>query len=335
MLEHGLRVDDKVLKAVVFIGREADGGFTPYGTALIGLIKCEDFSNTVIVTARHVVDNIKRHNTERGGSLVVRVNRKDGSSEPVKLKSEIIENRVADLCIFLQRLDPTIYDIWAYHLDSSEWNDRVRKVGLPQPGEEVCVAGLYTTHYGHIKNMPVVRIGNIAAVPDEPLIHDFGSAHGYLIECYSILGLSGSPVFKAVQKLVVNADKSITHIESMYVLIGILIGYHVTGSEADEIIVPEYQLPVKPRKGTLSPLRVSEQRRTGFAVVIAIQYIFSVFESEPFVSMLKSRIAEVREKIGFRPASATGPLASDENPNHREDFTSLLSAAVRKREQER
>ena len=55
--------------------------------------------------------------------------------------------------------------------------------------------------------------------------------------------------------------------------------------------------------------------------------------------ILKTNIEEIRKKSGYRPASAAPPLEidlpdSDANPNHREDFNSLVSAAVRKREPE-
>jgi len=35
-------------------------------------------------------------------------------------------------------------------------------------GDEIFLTGLFANHLGQHKNLPIVRCGNIAAVPDEP-----------------------------------------------------------------------------------------------------------------------------------------------------------------------
>lgn len=63
-------------------------------------------------------------------------------------------------------------------------------------GDEVFVTGLFVSHFGKFRNTPIVRVGNIASMPDEKVdTKDFGSIEAYLIEVRSIGGLSGSPVF--------------------------------------------------------------------------------------------------------------------------------------------
>ena len=44
-------------------------------------------------------------------------------------------------------------------------------------------------------NLPIVRLGAIAAMPGEYIKTDWGCLRAYLIEARSIGGLSGSPVF--------------------------------------------------------------------------------------------------------------------------------------------
>jgi hypothetical protein len=64
-------------------------------------------------------------------------------------------------------------------------------------GDEVVVSGLFTRRTGRQKNIPIVRFGNIASMPSEP-IHDSETGldfSAYLVEFRSIGGLSGSPVF--------------------------------------------------------------------------------------------------------------------------------------------
>lgn len=48
--------------------------------------------------------------------------------------------------------------------------------------------------YGKNRNIPVIRAGHIAALPEEPVHTRYGYMEAYLIEAQSIAGLSGSPV---------------------------------------------------------------------------------------------------------------------------------------------
>ena len=68
----------------------------------------------------------------------------------------------------------------------------LEKIGL---GEETIIAGLFAPHHGNTKNIPIVRIGSIAAMPEEKVITRIGQIDAYLVEARSIGGLSGSPVF--------------------------------------------------------------------------------------------------------------------------------------------
>jgi hypothetical protein len=63
-------------------------------------------------------------------------------------------------------------------------------------GDEVFIVGLFAHLAGTARNMPIVRVGNIAMM-DEERVHsqDFGLMDTYLIEARSIGGISGSPVF--------------------------------------------------------------------------------------------------------------------------------------------
>ena len=70
----------------------------------------------------------------------------------------------------------------------------LRDIGL---GDETFTVGLFRNHYGAERNIPIIRIGNISAMPEEPIKtkHGAGFVEGYLVEMRSIAGLSGSPVF--------------------------------------------------------------------------------------------------------------------------------------------
>ena len=90
-------------------------------------------------------------------------------------------------------------------------------------------------------------------------------------------------------------------------------------------------------RGLKAPQPKSEERRTGFAVVLPINHIFEIFESDEIMAIIKKATDETKKGSGFRAASAVpsveiAPPSSDKNPNHREDFTALVNAAARKRE---
>jgi hypothetical protein len=344
-LEARLRVDQRAYKSVVFIGVENERGFTPYGTAEVGAARYEDQAFILLITALHVVKAIP------GDYVTVRANRFDGSATCVKVhKAGIlrIEEPPLDIAIIPISLDPTIYDYFVVKLSMAYFKELIEKYGTPGLGDEVCIVGLYTTHYGHVRNIPTVRIGHVAGVSEEPVMTDRGYVHGWLIECYSIAGLSGSPVFW--QAAISEEEKAKPlpegkhHTDFAYIPIGILIGYHVIESKEDEIVVPQFQVSREERDHAkmAEPSKV-EQRRTGFAVVIPFYLLYHIFESEQMQSMFKKAADLQRTFSGYKTASAKPPgfdaafgvgPPSDANPNAREDFNSLLGAAVKKPAQE-
>ncbi len=65
------------------------------------------------------------------------------------------------------------------------------------PGDEAALIGRLITHDGRQQNKPVVRFGNIAMLPDPAEPIDLGGGRtqlGFLVECRSLSGFSGSPV---------------------------------------------------------------------------------------------------------------------------------------------
>jgi hypothetical protein len=63
-------------------------------------------------------------------------------------------------------------------------------------GHENFITGLFRSHYGNQRNVPAVRVGNIAMMREEPVRTKYcGPTDAYLIEARSVNGLSGSPVF--------------------------------------------------------------------------------------------------------------------------------------------
>jgi hypothetical protein len=151
-----------------------------------------------LVTAKHVA--VKTKNVD----FYIRANTKDGES--------IIFKGDSGFTWFFHPNETWPSDVAVFHLAAAQevfqrldWNtigvdrlltEQMRHENELAEGDEVCIVGLFSHHTGKTKNLPIVRMGHLAMVSDEP-VHTtlFGDMHAYLIEARSIRGLSGSPVF--------------------------------------------------------------------------------------------------------------------------------------------
>jgi len=114
-----MRITSFTAKTVVFVGGETGGGFVPEGTGFICLARYEDMTSPVIVTAAHVFNAIPRD------QLAIRVNRKDGMAQSVRIDRGVqvvsFKQKAIDLVAFPAALDPTIFDVSGIPLDSNQW----------------------------------------------------------------------------------------------------------------------------------------------------------------------------------------------------------------------
>ncbi|MEQ1850879.1 MAG: hypothetical protein ABMA01_04715 [Chthoniobacteraceae bacterium] len=191
-------IEQELLQCVVFIGvfHPDDGTYTICGS---GFAYGHDLGNGTadpcyVVTAKHVIDQIRGRGADR---VWFRVNTKDGQA----------------------RWIPTEYPLWRFPIDKTvdaaacpaafEKSDEISVFpdswSLPKArpdggslllGDDMFLAGFFSRHYGNDRNVPIVRVGSLACTTIEEIqTKAFGKTKGYLIECRSIGGLSGSPVF--------------------------------------------------------------------------------------------------------------------------------------------
>jgi hypothetical protein len=216
-------------------------------------------------------------------------------------------------------------------------------------GDEVFICGAFVGRVGYRKNIPVVRIANIAAMPEEPI--DFASPKhpAYLIETRSLGGTSGSPVFLNLQEHRVRRrahgyrvgmtrstpdnqeQTSITHLILPYLLLGMFISFH-SGNYLHDFVAEE--------DSEIHPLK-DVDFNAGIGVTLPVSIILDLLGSSAAKEARMKEIDEKKRRSGVKPASAIRhisseydanavPPANDVNPTHREDFTSLLGAAVKK-----
>jgi hypothetical protein len=161
----------------------------PVGQGIVGM------SHYYLVTAKHNVVKLT------GKNFAIRFNDVTGVSKTIPVATGINwfdhpdhAGNPADVCVTPFRvLDE--FDVLAF---PTEWflSREFIQSGEISIGNEVFIAGLFTGHSGRGKNTPIIRVGNIAMLPEEKVSTEtFGDMEAYLIEARSIGGVSGSPVF--------------------------------------------------------------------------------------------------------------------------------------------
>jgi hypothetical protein len=313
-----MEIAERARKCVVFIGwKDAlSGVFTPIGTGFLAVKQTGDIKFQHIVTARHVLDMIA------SDDVFVRINDNDGGSELAATKkrhwyTHATTEPYIDVAVCPMMLAQHHFDI--VHVDFDLDVFGLKGERPLEVGDNVFVTGLFTSHHGEAHNIPIVRFGNIAATVDEPVLTEYGDMHGYLAELKSLGGLSGSPVF------VYRPGPSIA-------LIGLMHGHFLVENPEDAISVSGKDKP-------------TGQINTGIGLVVPADMILDIVNHPDREAERVAAVERIRKRSKVRADAAVArvqkvaleepsPPATDANPKHREDFSSLVSAAARKREQE-
>jgi hypothetical protein len=267
-----MKVPDKVKKCVVYLGVEASsdyGNETIYcgtGFFISTPSKISGKSFIYLVTAKHVCVELNKRK-----DFILRANSTQGKSIEVKIKSGEITwyfhptDSAADVAITTINISPDLVDFSTLPASMFMTPDVLETRGIGA-GDDVFVTGLFVYHKGNAKNIPIIRTGNIAMIPDERIAtHDFGDMEAYLIEVWSIGGLSGSPVF---------ALKPVESQKSMFYLIGFIQGHWNT--KAATII-----------DTTIQDGKINADVNVGIAIVTPAQKILDIVYSEKLNSLRK------------------------------------------------
>jgi hypothetical protein len=118
----------------------------------------------------------------------------------------------------------------------------------------------------------------------------------------------------------------------LFLPIGILVGYHVVESKEDQISVPQFQTGSGAKAtSAASP----DEKNTGFGVVIPIERVFDIVESDLVKKGIEASAESYFKSSGYVPSAApvspakSAPSTTDENPQHKEDFTRLVGVAAK------
>jgi len=145
-------------------------------------------------------------------------------------------------------------------------------------GEEVFLSEHFATHTGQGKNIPIIRIGNIAAMPEEKIhVGYLGPIDAYLIEARSIGGLSGSPVFVHLGEIRLVPDGVIAYTPGhakepggIFYLLGLVHGHFDV-------------------RETTPPL-TNEKINMGIAIVVPVSKILETISHPELLEIKKKRI---------------------------------------------
>lgn len=346
--EPGVFVPNLIRKCVAFLGIERDdGSFEPKATGFFAHAGEDGIQRTHFVTAEHAVtlinEKITKDEREKGikSRLAVRMNIKEGGSEVVPVDradwwSHPDLDNLTDVAVTPWSYQKLYFDhfplpLYGAVVGASQTGHLQRRGAVL--GQEIAIIGLFRHHRGLQRNEPIVRIGNIAAMPDERVWTKYcGFTEAYLIEANSIGGLSGSPVFANLTDAPPRTMNiaGLTYQEAnqasvdfgKYILMGLMHGH--------------WDLPNITDAAT-EDAGGNESINTGVGVVIPVQKIIDTLYHPELVEMRKKLEETERRESGAKPDLATdesSPPANGANPTHREDFTRLVGAAARKREPE-
>jgi len=311
----------RLLKSVVFIGKISDPQrrtFVPYGTGFLFSVFHDDIRFDYVVTCHHVIESIE------GDAVWVRLNVKDdkGGAQFVELnipkhaqsirveKSSWICDSKQDIAVLSQEIGDLADVTRIVEKDVITKNNIFALHGGILPGEITWLVGLFTSHYGITHNLPIIRLGNIAALPEELIFTETGYVKAYLVETRSIGGLSGSPVFINKGSGYWPNTSEDERIASLF--LGMMRG-RLNTQDANDVVAGD---------------SIADTINSGMGVVIPSEDIMNFINKPEFDEQRKKTVEQLKKKSHFRPTAAI-PVA--DNPQHKEDFNSLLTAATKKK----
>lgn len=320
-----VRISDDIRTGVVFLGhadaRTGKGGIHCIGTGFLVQYGGAGY----LVTAAHVAAILG------SDPFVVRLNTKKGDS--VNIQIDMAEwfyhpDDTVDLALIPFVVPSTsTYDAKYLNEELILTNERIAALdtGL---GDFTYTIGLFRLLHGERRNLPIVHSGHIALMPsDEKIpVRDWRSSaskkpvfvSGYLVETNSLRGLSGSPVY--VRPWITNNNAFKLHGEAVNLILPRSTVYLLGVWQASWDAPPDEVMAVE----TGRDVQVS----VGMGIVVPAQRIIEILEMDKVKRLREENMAFVVPAASL-DSVAPAAVPNDANPTHREDFNSLLGAAVK------
>jgi len=294
-------IPDEIRKCVGFVYyQDAAGDRWPAGTAFFVALDIpgSDRHWVYVVTARHVIDSVSRRSHE--ASVYLRLNSKASGFHWVRSEADQWifhpDDPTVDIAILNWTPPPDIIDYLSYPLSSGATEDVIAREDI-SVGEEVFLTGLFVNHYKTERNIPIVRVGNIAAMPGEPVRTRAGLMEAYLIESRSIGGLSGSPVFVhlGIVRQVEGQVRFARAKGGVFYLLGLMHGHwDLPRADADAVVQDDLR---------------NEAVNMGIAIVVPVTKILEVI-NQPRLEATRKIEEERLRREGLLALDATPELPS-------------------------
>jgi len=309
-----MRIPNWVRKCVVFLAyRDDTGKVYLAGTGFLVFRPVSDIVGgfVYLVTAAHVIQGIKDKGCDK---VFIRIDFKDGTGKwaetdvgqwifhPTDPLVDVAVLQISGQFAGLVAVEPFTLHVM---ISSSELAEK--GVGV---GTEVFLSGLFTEHPGVERNIPIVRVGNIAATPEEKVKSGRGFIDAYLVETRSIGGLSGSPVF--VHLGLWHKDKGVlkmaTSDEGIIYFLGLMQGHWDSpGLSQADVASDESQ-------------KTEERVNMGIGIVVPAEKIVEVIRHPK----IEERNAAELEKHANRNLPVQDTASYEEHVFTKEDFDAAL-----------
>lgn len=318
-----MRVPEEMLKCVVFLGIEHGVSVKWVGTGFLVLLEEKEgdaaFRFTYLVTANHVADELD------GVPFKIRANRKSGEAVEIAANGsgDLVwyrhpKGESVDVAVCWWQMPSRDLDLLAVPTSMFLTREIADKTNVG-PGDEVSITGLFAKIKGQSKNLPIVRIGNLAMVPRGPVVPSgVGNIEAYLIEVKSLGGISGSPVFirqtidiPGLFEWGTNNPATAQAYSNIIRLLGLAHGHW--NIDLGEINSPAVE-------------HVKDGFNVGLAIVVPAEHILEVLHNGELTAMRR----ELKDKELAKNKGATMDSASSESIFTKEDFESALRKASRK-----
>ncbi len=280
-------VDDIIRQCVLFLGNKDDntGRFVPRATAFVVALHEGDIGFRYVVTAEHNVVAFQ----QKGWEMYVRSNLKSGGVRedswgrgewffhPDPGSTDVAVSPIdfrpdEEFKQIVLRSGPELDNGILATVQYMQANN----VGL---GDEVFIVGLFRSHYGLQKNVPIIRVGNLSMMKGEPVYTEYcGYTDAHLVEARSIGGLSGSPVFIHTP---VPHRLNVTQFR----LLGLMHGHFDIQNLNEDVVVE-------------SEADVTTGIHTGIGVVIPIEKIMETIDQPELAELRKQAAAEILAQRG-------------------------------------
>jgi len=352
------KIPKGVLESVFYLYRsreDAERG-EPFGGTGVFIGMPTEYSG---ITFIYAVTNW--HLAVRDGFSVMRFNKRNGGVDIFELDPQEWEfpPNGPDIAVAMPKVSGLKINIWMHQVfaiqtqlfvpeDEMALSDsRLRRVPRPPsepprldleigPGEDVFMVGRFIDHDGKDANIPSVRFGNISTLP-QPIEQPSGSTNNksFILDLHSRTGYSGSPVFVYRTP---GSDLTTHHIMAgpaghFVLFLGLHWGQFPEAWEIKEGKAPDtHAAPVSGNDRYIKGM-------SGMTLAVPAWDILEFLQMPQFELERKRELEDLR-KTGriLHPVAETAEktaeaAASDENPQHREDFTSLLNAAAKTKPQ--